>query len=317
MEYSGLTGKYIVNRALTVQELERQLDIKLRLDVEPGHQLSVIRMNSTYIELVDKYFGWKGFLSTFCLVVIAMVGVTFLWLVYSAVFQGWRNTSLGEYLGVFGFCIALFSPLIWLFTSTLKKEAFAYTHYPIRLNRQTRMIHVFRLNGTVLSVPWDELHFCIASLIRRGWEIQGHVLDKDKITVLETFPFMFNGSGEYDRDKALPRYWEFVRRYMEDGPAAFMPKPNSDPSNSYEVKYCLPIAQQRETFKFSMHRVHYEMAGAPRPLTWILLLIYLALYPFRWFAMCTSKIPQWPQDIEDQCVIQPGDPYVRDSSTNP
>jgi hypothetical protein len=317
MEYSGLTGKYPVNRFLNEQELERTLSVKERLSVEPGHQLSVISMNSSYIDLVDKYFGWKGFLTAFSISVIAIFcggGLSIIVLLISQALS--KEDSLSAWLSAF-FMMLITIGGYYAGRYILKKEAFAYTHYPIRLNRQTRMIHVFRLNGTVLSVPWDEVHFCIASLIRRGWEIQGHVLDKDKITVLETFPFMFNGSGEYDRDKALPRYWEFVRRYMEDGPAAFMPKPNSDPSNSYEVKYCLPIAQQRETFKFSMHRAHYEMAGAPRPLTWILLLMYLALYPFRWFAMCTSKIPQWPQDIEDQCVIQPGDPYVRDSSTNP
>ena len=33
----------------------------------------------------------------------------------------------------------------------------------------------------------------------------------------------------------------------------------------------------------------------------------------RWIAMRTSKIPQWPQWVEEACVIDPNDPYNRDS----
>jgi hypothetical protein len=50
--------------------------------------------------------------------------------------------------------------LIWL----LRKESFAYTHYPMRFNRKTRTVHVFRPNGTVLSVPWDQLYFTLGHM---------------------------------------------------------------------------------------------------------------------------------------------------------
>jgi hypothetical protein len=33
---------------------------------------------------------------------------------------------------------------------------------------------------------------------------------------------------------------------------------------------------------------------------------------FRWIVMRTSKIPQWPQWVEDECRIEPDDPWVRD-----
>src|SRR5215207_5311526 len=60
MEYTGLIRKYPVNRKLTDEERRNQLRQKQRLDVEPVYQLSVIRMNSTFMEVVDKYFAWKG-----------------------------------------------------------------------------------------------------------------------------------------------------------------------------------------------------------------------------------------------------------------
>jgi hypothetical protein len=36
----------------------------------------------------------------------------------------------------------------------------------------------------------------------------------------------------------------------------------------------------------------------------------------RWLSMRTSKIPQWPQWVEDECQIEPNDPFVKDRSTN-
>ena len=41
----------------------------------------------------------------------------------------------------------------------------------------------------------------------------------------------------------------------------------------------------------------------------------LMLVPGRWIAMQTSKVPRWPQEIEEACRIEPGDPWVRDATT--
>ncbi len=41
--------------------------------------------------------------------------------------------------------------------------------------------------------------------------------------------------------------------------------------------------------------------------------IFLPLSLARWFAMHTSRIPQWPEWVEQECAIDPNDPYVRDS----
>jgi hypothetical protein len=259
------------------------------------------------MELVDKFYGWKGFLTTVLLICIGMITFFSLFMVFDAVFFGWKNTEPEEYLLVF-FVLTIFAaPFIWVGIWLLRKESFAYTHYPIRLNRKTRMVHVFRTNGTVLSVPWDEVFFCLGPLPQNIWEIQGHILDKDKITVRETFAFMLAGSGKYERDHNLPRYWEFVRRYMEDGPATLLD----------DVKICLPIVDKRESFSFGFHRTHFDVGAIPFILQAFILLIYLVIYPGRYIAMRTSKIPQWPQEIEAVNVVEPNDPYFRDASMNP
>lgn len=47
MEFTGLIVRYRVHRPLTEQERAQQLKQKVRLNLEPRNQLSVIEMNST------------------------------------------------------------------------------------------------------------------------------------------------------------------------------------------------------------------------------------------------------------------------------
>jgi hypothetical protein len=304
-------GKYPVDRRITRQECDDQLHQKQHLDIEPAYQLSVIRMNSTYLELVDKYFGWKGFLTTFMGSVFLMLtwGLGSI-LLYSIMTPG-RMEQDWVYLLLFFLVMGL--PGYFFLYKGAHYEAFAYTHYPIRFNRKTRMVHVFRLNGTVLSVPWDDVFFCMAALSKGFWEIQGQVMAPDGVTVRETFPLAPIVGSRSECEKFLPTYWEFIRRYMEEeGPAI------ADYQGTYlPIKAYLPILHRRESFWFAFHRMHYAVGGAPLPLQAMIFLIYLTIYPGRYIAMRTSKIPQWPQEIEAVNVVEPNDPYFRDASMNP
>ena len=50
-----------------------------------------------------------------------------------------------------------------LYYIMLRLEYFAHTHYPIRFNRVTQMVHVFRHDGPdgALTVPWESVFFHI------------------------------------------------------------------------------------------------------------------------------------------------------------
>lgn len=311
MEYTGLYLKYPTNRPLTQEEHAKQLEIKDRLELTPTHQLSVIRLNSSYLELADKYYSWKGFMSGFMLVSICIFGYMVLVISLGRHWdQFWGTPALRQpvelewlhELGIFMvFGLGLNSFFIWI----LRKESFAYTHYPLRFNRQTRMVHVFRLDGTVLSASWDSLFFCLGSLRQGNWEIQGHVLADDGVTVTETFcAFPQVAGSEFEREQ-LKEHWEFIRRYMEDGP-----------EDAYQrTKICLPIADRREKVSFGFHRMFTE--GTGNLFTLLIAAVFgVAIMPGRWFAMQTSKIPQWPAEIEAINRIEPGDPFVRDASMN-
>lgn len=308
MEYTGLIQKFPIDRPLTENERRLQLKQKERIETEPLYQLSVIRMNSTFLEMTDKFYSWKGLLTTFFLPAVIALTAFYTFILFKLYLGDWSRQETPTPWWMGAILIVTLVPFDFFFIWAFLKESFAFTHYPIRMNRKTRMVHVFRLTGTVLSVPWDEVFFTIGKCASpRQWDVRGHVLDKDGVTVRESFSLSDWDYGGAAAQDVVRGYWEFVRRYMEDGPGAVNDR----------VHFCMPIAAKRESLKIGFERMFAVATGQPLPVLLFVALIAALLTPGRWFAMRTSKIPVWPQAIEDVCVIEPNDPFVKDASMNP
>ena len=131
-------------------------------------------------------------------------------------------------------------------------------------------------------------------------------MDADGVMVRESFSLGAWSTGEQGKE-VLFRYWEFVRRYMEEGAKEAFDR----------TQILLPIADRKESLRNGFDRMFAEFSGAPFPILLMGGLIAAVVVPGRWFAMKTSRIPQWPKAIDDQCRIEPGDPYVKDVGTNP
>ncbi|MGQ0599017.1 DUF6708 domain-containing protein [Aquabacterium sp.] len=297
MDFLGLFRKFPINRPLTSLERLKQVKQGIRLSIEPDYMWTVIRSNSTYLEVVDKFHVWKGFATSF-LSMLIVVCLSIIGFVVIDAIQTYDQPD-GQPLWFFLFITGMFGTLIAIFVWLIRKESFAYTHYPIRFNRVTKTVHVFRLDGTVLSVKWNDIHFCLVSAGQGFWNLVGHVLEADRKTVRETFPLpMITGGSDMQLD-GLRGYWEFVRRYMEEGP--------KDAAQRVEV--LLPIAEQRDTVARGFQRLYMEGAGNPISALFYALLAAFAV-PGRWFAMHTSKIPMWPDEIEASCRVPVGDPFA-------
>lgn len=309
MEYSGLIQKYKINRPLTEEDRALQLQQKERLDIEPHYHLAVTRLNSTYLETVDKYYEHKGELSFWMLAVIVVLFFFIALFVLGAIT---RNPDSGvgdtmkDWLSVV-FIIILFSPLLWLSIWALFKESFAYTHYPIRLNRKDRNVYVFRLDGSVLVAPWDETFFTLGrGTLQFGgkpnWDIRGHILDADGVTVRDTFAFAMHWHVQND----VRRHWEYLRRYMEEGPEKTLS----------ETPVYLPIVSEYESYAFGLMRLIATLPGSA--VGQLIMLPFSFLFSLgRYFAMRTSDIPVWTKKVEIACAITPDDPYERDARNNP
>lgn len=54
MEYTGLYQKYAINRPLPQLEHKHGLNIHQKLDLPLAYQLAVIKINSTYLDMVNE-----------------------------------------------------------------------------------------------------------------------------------------------------------------------------------------------------------------------------------------------------------------------
>jgi hypothetical protein len=307
---TGLTG-YPVDRPLTDAERDLQLKQKERLEVEPYDNLCVIELNSTYLESVDKWFAWKGV--TAVLPLLMIFGCVVVWCMMAQIAWArapgmWPNTEDMWFMVSITVMLLLFAAFMGWF---ICREWFAYTHYPMRFNRQTGMVHVFQRDGSVLSERWDKLFFTLSYLSElRLWEVRGHVLTRNRATVRATFALSYRGECNV-RSSVMPyhsfsgrdlvrAHWEFIRRYMEEGPQAVIDC----------VDYCMPVAGRRERFGVGLARSLANCAGAP----WIL---YVTEWPIcvvvgllRPLAMRSCKIPQWSAEVEADTVTDANDRHA-------
>ena len=304
MTMYGLYQPYKVNRPLTKQEKNNQFRQGRYRKVKYFNcARSVIRMNSTYLETVDKFYARKGQDNAWWLIVFLMTVGIILYVFIRSVMDIPRGGYPLFWRMMIG-CL-LFSGLT-IFTGVMVfKEWFKWTHYPIRFNRQNGMVYVFRTNGTVLSAPWKEIFFTQEKDPGplREWCIRGHILDKDGEMVLETFSL-----GFCENKASLPEYWEFIRCYMEEDCVEDLAE---------LVVICPPVENRKEGFVFGLQNLFYMESR----LEWLFLPVTLLLNidgsVARYIAMQTSKIPQWPQEVQDACKPDIDDSVNVSADNNP
>jgi hypothetical protein len=295
----GMIAPYKINRELSEDEKRLHIGVKSVASTKPHYELSLTQLNSTYVECVDKWYSMRGF--------VAMVGVAFL------AFGLFAFTNIVFLLiKKFDFLLSIINlaflaiSLVGLYTLT--RDIFTYTHYPIRFNRQNKQVYVFRRNGTVLKAAWEEIYWTIYGhgVGFRDVYVMGHIMGDDKKTVKESFALSLVTSPDAIGEQDLKDHFEFFRRYMQEGPSAVLEAIKPTPL------IMLPgIYKQRESWRFGWERLTLNLNG----LLILQILFQAFIFPmslFRYLAMRTSKIPQWPQWVLDECKIEENDPWVRD-----
>ncbi|MED5618044.1 DUF6708 domain-containing protein [Ideonella sp. BN130291] len=294
MEYDGIAVKYPVNRPLTGEERLRHLEVKVDTKAPPSEAMCSIWQNPQCAEFVDKYYAWKGAL---CAIFLAPLG-GMVWLATTlpaAFAEGLEKTPDSERWMAWtaaAFGVLMFALIIGLLVWVVLRESFTLTHFPIRFDRKNRMVYVFRLrrHGDILRVRWDDVYWHIRrnrnrQFGRHNWFLAGHVMAKDQKTVLETFAFGHVGSSPED----LHPLWEYVRRFMENGPSA-VPAPT----------LYLPIKSRSERFWWGAQTI---VLHAPGSIAAALLLLPITApgAVARWLCMRTNRLPVWPADIDTAC----------------
>ena len=290
---------------LDQDELDTQLQQKVKIGVKQDYWGSLIKLNSTYLESPDMMYVQQGWLTMFGGAATTAFFIAFIACLVMSVRESLAGIPF-DLSSMGGLVISSVSTI--LFGLLVKCECFKLTHMPVRLNRKTRMLHVFRYDGTVLTVPWDQAFFNIGLGRYNGpmqiTYIAGHKMKQPNRmnAVDETFA-LGAYSGHPDDVVSL---WEFFRRYMEEGPEAAL-------ENIPEV-ICLPLDRGREPLSAGMAVIRSKVEG---PLLFLVYPLLLLQACCRWLANRTCKVPVWPEEIEKVCVIAADDPCVFDVTTNP
>ena len=222
--------------------------------------------------------------------------------------------------GLLLFDILLFGGgMLFFWKVLLGKEFFTHTHYPIRFNRKTRMVHAYRdkRDGGIVSVPWDKAFFHIGQAVGDDTEflrdIRCHVVDEhDKI--LDTFAV-----GHYfDDERKIRSVFEFIRRYMEDGPENVFEDPSAKAAKIAD-DLVVPLRRIDLSVTPSLRNC-FNWVVAAMPERWfearyVLTPLYAPLFLCRWLVFKTCRSPRWPARIEAESVIEPNDPYRLEEPT--
>ncbi|MBG3131867.1 hypothetical protein I4674_19045 [Proteus mirabilis] len=307
MDSYGLLQKFKLNRPLNNEEIAGKLDQNCRIDLENEElipDVKVIAVNSHYLEMVDKYYSSKGFVSLFSSLGTAAFLGSALWIIfYFIFFQQFSKENIVSTI-IIG---SLFLVMGLFMFSLLKTEWFAWTHYPIRFDRKNQMVYAFRTDGSIITVPWEKVFFTTgldyAKSMKNDYYISGHVLADDNKTIIDTFCLPAS-TGNFE---LLKYHWEFIRRYMEEGPEHLI----------QQVEFCLPIANKKESYGFTFFYVSTLFKGLLKILMPLMSPIIFIISIPRYIAILTSRRPIWPEEIEAQCKIDSHDPYILNEKTNP
>lgn len=308
MDYAGRDFRnirYAVDRPLTDAERGVRFRQQQAVDAPPMDFLSVIRFNSTYMELVDRWYPVAGF-SVWLGALIAAISAFGTGIAGSALFWSPPETERAPLLILLfvmaSIGLAMTVGGIWL----IRSECWRWTHYPMRVNRKTRQVHVFRQDGTTLTVPWDDLFIVRGEaknpMTDTTYDLRAHVLEEDGHTVRESFTLGY--PSPLGNAQSIDKFWAFLQPYME--------APDGVERTYRHLKeggYLVAVDGRKEGWRWSITRTFMLAAHWP----WLQLLAAPALGNIaigRMFAMWTSKQPRWPQEVEQANVIDADDPYV-------
>src|SRR5699024_4708650 len=177
--------------------------------VKPWDWLSLIKMNSTYMELVDNGYHDKSPMLIWYIFASSIIVFSTFYFGYSFLLDG--DFSLVEIFiemvfFIIGFVFSLF--LLWI----VSLQVFKKTHYPIRLNRKTRKVYQIKAKDEVLEANWDDLYFFVqhggAKTPFEVMDIRAHILNENRETVLGTFVLM---SVEFANQRNIHEAWEYIR----------------------------------------------------------------------------------------------------------
>jgi hypothetical protein len=189
---------------------------------------SVYVQNDRYIDLCTSFGDKRGILAMFAVpaTVVGLGGLSFavrsIPILIQGSFPSGNPLGIDDYIGLillvlFGF--GVFPVYCYVFKRFLRLEIFVQRRLLVRFDRINRKVHLHRPRyaGGVTTLDWDKI---VVELGKEGASAIGMPLCfywDHKDTPSGLFEFVF--AGRLARgDREIKERWEFIRRFMEDGP---------------------------------------------------------------------------------------------------
>lgn len=294
-------------RPLGDEEKRLRIDPNISLRAGPRDYCKVVRVNSTFLEIVGAEYNQRG-----SDIGVGVAVVPFL----CAFILGPLYFIPGILLdGREGFSTRLASSSVMFLLAAgcafalraivrdIRHSMGKFVFYPIRFNRRNGKVYRLRKDGGAAVSNWDDLHFAFARhSFHTGvfrvtlWGVGAYSLDESGETAVDGFQLPVFSENE----PILPAsFWEFVRTYMKEGPETLV---------SGITRY-LPLDPAMDTFPLAIYSakppwgggVHFEEHSQPSLLG-------------RWLINTVCRRPEWPPEVERECRCDAGDPFARDAS---
>lgn len=205
---------------------EEQPPLDRPVSEHPHSRGPVYAFNDTYLEMrCGSLEHYRGLITPLVLVVLYATSIFPIWGIVGVV-AGFipSRTLFGALLGIgvfstltiaFWYCFFKFK-----FYIPIRWELFTHRRLLIRFNRKTKQVHLHRPKyaGGVVTMPWDKIipiHEGAGTRLVLAW--MPHRTGQPFVT----FAAVGKRAGTA---KELLDEWEFIRRYMEEGPES-VPKP--------------------------------------------------------------------------------------------
>ena len=308
---TGWTKPFDVGRPIRSDERQAVLPRERTVGVEPFPWSALVHLNSSYADFIDRRYRLRGMVATTAglLCVTSMLGFMAILIPAGNVRIGvdesiWVRLVFSAATGAI--CVA---GVLAAWHYQLRHDLFTHTHYPIRFNRKTRKVHVFRHNGPdgVLTVPFDEVFWHVGIGLQHTFlrDVRGHVMDGNRIRDTFTVGHYFDDS----QPERIAGLWEFIRRYMDEGPEAVAEHPldrciDLSMTPSWTNCYLWAAASMGATFqslRFVLFFLYYPVVGV--------------LTLGRWLTLNSCKPPRWPAEIEAESQVAADDPHRWDEPT--
>jgi len=276
---------------------------------------SLYNYNPTYIDVRTPNDEKRGLIT----LIVGGVGAGLLWMFFLAFYflaTYYYNEHKGSEstpLSIIDFISLHITPLIpitslYLYIKYvfryLRLEAFTARRLIVRFNRITRKIYLLRPKhlGGIVALDWDTAEVCInpkmseldgtGGFVMLGWDKETHSVRDADGHLKDDFEITFVGKPTRNASELLA-FWEYIRRYMEEGPEA-APKPKK-----LIGKFPWPWRSFMAVWQLDSRFVKI-------PQLWIFVPIYCLLLPLilvhacgHWVSLLLCYEPRFPRSIED------------------